>query len=369
MITTGYIRFAAITVFVICALSACSPQPSKAFTETAEAAPLGNDADGAELYSLHCAACHGENGFGGIGIPLALPDFLENATNNYLIQTIRIGRPGRVMPSFWHLSQEEILAIVKHIRSWHPKEPSFTEVPVRGDPVNGEILFARHCAKCHGPNGEGGIGTGVSFSTPRNLPILAPALNNPGYLAAASDQMMKIALMNGREGTPMESFLKKGLSEQDINDLVTFVRSFQGRATVEFTTLDIIAAEAILATKSPYSFEKTVDNVKSAITHKNLSVIREQNFLDGFFPENEVNPRQRIIHFGNFALLTNSLARDPRLGLFLPNRIVVAEHSGVVQVMTNNPEHLSALFNNASLDSLNKNLHQIYTEILEEATR
>ncbi|MGE5026856.1 MAG: c-type cytochrome, partial [Betaproteobacteria bacterium] len=29
--------------------------------------------DGAKLYSRNCAACHGKNGGGGIGVPLSLP--------------------------------------------------------------------------------------------------------------------------------------------------------------------------------------------------------------------------------------------------------------------------------------------------------
>ena len=76
--------------------------------------------DGARLYAQHCAACHGAQGKGGVGVPLALPDFLAQANDNYLRQTIRLGRPGRVMPAFMQLSDAEVNAIVGYLRALAP---------------------------------------------------------------------------------------------------------------------------------------------------------------------------------------------------------------------------------------------------------
>ena len=76
--------------------------------------------DGARLYAQHCAACHGAQGKGGVGVPLALPDFLAQANDNYLRQTIRLGRPGRVMPAFAQLSDAEVNAIVGYLRALAP---------------------------------------------------------------------------------------------------------------------------------------------------------------------------------------------------------------------------------------------------------
>ena len=100
-------------------------------------------------------------------------------------------------------------------------------------------LYARKCAACHGANVEGGKGTGVTFSRPRDLPVIAPALNNTGFLSAAPDMMIKTVLMNGREGTPMPSFLKQGLSEKDIDDIVAYVRSFENQKPLEEDTQDM----------------------------------------------------------------------------------------------------------------------------------
>ncbi|MBI3562952.1 MAG: c-type cytochrome [Gammaproteobacteria bacterium] len=51
-----------------------------------------------KLYSRHCAACHGVEGNGGVGVPLSLADLHAVVDDVYLRQTIRYGRPGRIMP-------------------------------------------------------------------------------------------------------------------------------------------------------------------------------------------------------------------------------------------------------------------------------
>ena len=186
--------------------------------------------DGAALYKQHCSVCHGDDGRGGVGVPLSLSSFIDSVSDEYLRITIRVGRPGRIMPSFPKLSEAQVNAIVEHMRSWS-KAPAVTRntEPVKGDAKNGEALFAKHCAQCHGEDGKGGTGTGVTFSRKRELPIIAPALNNPGFLAAATDSMIKDTLIYGREGTPMTSSLVAGLSEEDVNDVVSYIRSFEKR--------------------------------------------------------------------------------------------------------------------------------------------
>ncbi len=72
--------------------------------------------DGGVLYATHCAACHGDTGKGGVGVPLSLPSFLDSVDDRFLQLTIRHGRPGRVMPAFSTLSDAQIAAIVNYIR-------------------------------------------------------------------------------------------------------------------------------------------------------------------------------------------------------------------------------------------------------------
>lgn len=330
--------------------------------------PVGAaSASGAQLYAQHCSVCHGEQGSGGVGVPLALPGFLASVDDAYFGKTIRLGRPGRVMPAFTRLSDDEIGALIGHIRSWQKDAaPSFKPHSVSGDVKQGAELFAQHCASCHGDKGQGGQGTGVTFSRPRDLPIIAPALNNPGFLAAASDGMIKATLMNGRAGTPMRSFLKQGLSEQDINDVVSFVRNF---STAESTrTVDVGTEPATLVMESPYSLDETVAAVKRAAVGKNFRLIRDQYLEEGLFSPQQQNPAQVVIYFCNFKFLYDALALDPRIGLFLPCRVTVVEQDGKVFVMTINPKRLSHLFNNAELDRACEEMYQVYADILEEAT-
>ncbi len=326
--------------------------------------------DGARLYERHCSACHGLNGQGGVGIPLALPSFQAAVEDDFLFTTIREGRPGRVMPSFQSLSDAQVNAIVQHIRGWAPKRKdgaaSATVKPAYGHPERGKSLFAQHCATCHGANGEGGHGTGVTFSRPRDLPIMAPALNNPGFLAAASDQMIKKTLMEGRDGTPMVSFLKVGLKERDIDDIVSYIRSMEKAPLHWKYDRD---EEPTLVMESSYDLATTVENIKRAAVGMNFRIIRTQNLEDGLFPEDEQSGKQVIVYFCNFNFINQALSLDPRVGLFLPCRITAVEgEDGRVQLMAINPKYMSRLYNNAELDDACQEMTDIYREIMDEAT-
>lgn len=344
----------ALGLFVVFVLSGLS---------SAQATPAG-----AKLYAQNCAACHGESGTGGIGVPLALPSFQATIDDNYLHKTIRHGRPGRVMPAFTQLKDDEVDAIVKYIRSWNNgKAATFSTQPVKGDPVHGKQLFAAHCAACHGPDGEGGNGTGVTFSRPRDLPIMPPALHNPGFLASANDAMIKNVLIQGRAGTPMVSFLKAGLPVRDIDDIVSYVRSFEQEPLAQSAKI-LSVEKPIILRESPYDLKTTVENVKQAITTHNFFFGREQSLEYGLTTPDKTDPHQVVLYFCNIGLLNKALSVDPRVGLFLPCRITVVERQGKVLLMSVNPEVLSNLFNNSELNEMCKQMRQNYIDIMEEAT-
>ncbi len=340
-------------------------------TATARAA-----VDGEELFARHCSACHGSNGNGGVGVPLALPSFINSVDDEYLSKTIRIGRPGRIMPGFVELDDAQVTAITAYLRSWATKPaPARDNTVVKGDVKHGQVLFSSHCAQCHGEKGKGGKGTGVTFSRKRDLPIIAPALNNPGFLAAATDSMIRNTVLHGREGTPMNAASKAGLSKKDVNDLVAYVRSFadayQKPAYQQSGHQQQISQpteeDAVIVMESPYSLAETVENVKLAITNQNFTLVRT-DFLDhGLVTEGKENKNQVVLHFCNFRFLFDALVIDPRVGMFLPCRVTVVESAGKVSVMAINPLRLSKLFNNDELDEACKHMHEIYTAILEDA--
>ena len=320
---------------------------------------------GADLFENNCAVCHGEKGKGGTGVPLALPDFQRQVSDQFLYTTIRRGRPGRVMPAFTRLSDAEVHQIIEYIRSFtHVKKPEQNTARIHGNVEHGKQLFAQDCAACHGDHGQGGKGTGVTFSRPRDLPILAPALNNPGFLASATDTMIKQTLLEGREGTPMNPFKGKKVKDQDINDIVSYVRSFekgQKPSTSEKEPLTIVY-------EAHDTVDHIVENIKRAVVGKNFRVIRVQTLDNGFVPKDKESKKEVIVYFCNFDLLNQALAIDPRVGLFLPCQVTVYEQHGVVKVAAINPKRLSHLFNNNELDKLCEQMHQIYIDILDEAT-
>jgi cytochrome c oxidase cbb3-type subunit 3 len=323
--------------------------------------------DGAALYASHCAACHGDKGSGGVGVPLSLPSFINGVDDRFLATTIRYGRPGRVMPAFSALSDAQVNAIVDFMRSWSKQPaPVYSSTPVSGDAQHGEALFATHCAGCHGARGEGGKGTGITLSRHRDQPIIAPALNNSGFLRAATDAMIRHTLQFGREGTPMRPFLEQGLSEQDIDDLVSYMRSLEGKVDSEAGTK--AAESAVITVESPYTLEETVDNLKQAIISQNFVLIRTDTLEHGLIEKGQENTQQAILHFCNFKFLYEALAVDPRVGMFLPCRVTVTEQDGKVIISTINPLYLSHLFNNAELDEYCKRMRAVYMEILQEAT-
>lgn len=325
---------------------------------------------GDELYATHCSSCHGKEGKGGVGVPLALPSFLNSVSNEYLTKTIRHGRPGRIMPAFNVLSDAQVSAIVEHVRGWSDKPvPAEDTTVIKGNAENGKKLFASHCAACHGADGGGGKGTGVTFSRKRELPIIAPALNNSGFLAAASDVMLRDTITFGREGTPMTSMLVAGLSEKDIDDIVTYIRSFEKSAAELDKAINGNGdGSPVIMVDSPYDLEETVANLEQAITDQNFTLIRTDYLEYGLVEEGKENKKQVMLHFCNFDFLFKALSVDPRVGMFLPCRVTVIEKDGKVQVSTINPKRLSKLFNNHELEQYCEEMFEVYTTLLEDAT-
>jgi cytochrome c oxidase cbb3-type subunit 3 len=188
---------------------------------------------GMELYAENCAACHGDSGRGDYGLPLNLQSFLRIADIDYLISSIRHGRPIRGMPAFGDegMSADDMRAIALFIKSWQ-YEPSIElpAGPITGDLDEGRALFEGLCTGCHGLSGEGGPNVGGGHVIGAVSGIGGPALADPGFLMSATDAYIKATLMYGRVGTPMGAYLKgrQGfveLREEEINSIVVYLRS------------------------------------------------------------------------------------------------------------------------------------------------
>lgn len=87
-----------------------------------------------------------------------------------------------------------------------------------GDAVRGAELYATYCSLCHGEEGEG-------YKADQ-----ANALSHPEFLATATDEFLRHALVRGRPGTTMSAWhVDAGgpLEDNDITDLVALMRSWQ----------------------------------------------------------------------------------------------------------------------------------------------
>jgi mono/diheme cytochrome c family protein len=187
--------------------------------------------DGTTLYGTFCAACHGPSGQGmrypGMAAFPAIGnrDFLERASDYFIREAIRRGRPGRRMPAWGELEgglrPREIDALVVFLREMGGVDrPHPDERPrrwVRADPGRGRPLYIRNCAPCHGERGEGREGT---------------SLANSAFLETATDTYLIETIRNGRRGTSMPAYgepspVRQLLSQGEIESIVAHIRSWE----------------------------------------------------------------------------------------------------------------------------------------------
>ncbi|MBC9784209.1 c-type cytochrome [Heliobacterium chlorum] len=170
---------------------------------------------GHELYKTNCASCHGEDGKGVKGVKAATLNnegFLKIASDDYILKSMRAGRFNQNMTAFDHtkIPDEKAQLIIKNIRSWRPdiQPQELKNERIVGDPVKGEAYYKQVCAACHGPNGEGGIGSSIT---------------DPGFLNAATDEFILKSVTTGRPGTSMPAYP----DTQELRNTISFLRSKQ----------------------------------------------------------------------------------------------------------------------------------------------
>jgi cytochrome c oxidase cbb3-type subunit 3 len=94
----------------------------KTLTVLQEQWPLGDPAQGAAVYSTNCAACHGVQGGGGIGLPLNPSQFIQSQSNADLLSFLQAGRPGTAMAGFKdRLPETDLANVIAFLRLWQPE--------------------------------------------------------------------------------------------------------------------------------------------------------------------------------------------------------------------------------------------------------
>ena len=200
-----------------------TPVPS-AVSDAQVATPVPVDANpgtlaGKEMYQALCSPCHGKDmkGYAADNAPsLITQTFLESATDEFLVRSITTGRPGTSMAAYGKglggpLDDAAIKRLVGYLREQGPA-PMTLPLVGAGDPKQGEPLYVKHCATCHGDK-----------TTRRENIHLA----NMMFQAQAQDPFIKYAIVNGRPGTKMAAFGAIGavLTDKQIDHVVAYVRS------------------------------------------------------------------------------------------------------------------------------------------------
>jgi len=176
------------------------------------------------LYSAKCAGCHSADGSGtSIAPPLNSAALRDKKNDVELQRLIANGVAGTLMAGWQQaLTAEQINDLVSLVRYWG-EIPAGTipkiEIPIASTDAGviaaGQDLFGQVCATCHNTNGQG--------------KRIAPALNVQSFLKTKNDQAIKAIISQGVPNTRMPTWAGR-LSEAEINNLVSFIRSWEATA-------------------------------------------------------------------------------------------------------------------------------------------
>jgi mono/diheme cytochrome c family protein len=182
---------------------------------------------GQDLFTIHCASCHGDFGEGGpnparpddVIAPISTAEYLRTRDNFTLASIIAQGQPNFGMSPFGSnfggpLDDEQIDAIVAFMRSWENDPPVDLPPQVAVSPtvsLSAEEIFIDLCAQCHGENGIG---------------VTGPSLRDPDFLSMNSQQEIFDTISNGHEATAMISWGEL-LSDEQIQGLTEFILQFE----------------------------------------------------------------------------------------------------------------------------------------------
>lgn len=190
--------------------------------------------EGNQGYALFCVACHGPEGkgkeyvAGRFGVPtIANEDFQSVASDDYLLFTIVEGRGGRMMASWAsrvsRLQGRELRTIAAALRRWRPPFRATESIlKAGGSRTEGEEVFRRACAQCHGARGEGDLAKGIG---------------NADFLALASDRFLLETIIRGRSNTAMPSWSR--LTDRELGGVMVFLRSLQVAPTRAETPMQV----------------------------------------------------------------------------------------------------------------------------------
>ena len=147
------------------------------------------------------------------------------------LKSLKEGVPGTSMPPWGRvLTDEQRGAVLTYVFQTFVREPrrelKERKVPEQ-NPVSstaesihrGEDIFLQRCTGCHGRKADGKGPNSLDISPrPRNL-------RNSAFVNSVNDHRLFDSILYGVQGTAMPSWIDYGLSQNDVGDLINFVRS------------------------------------------------------------------------------------------------------------------------------------------------
>lgn len=184
-----------------------------------------------KLFTVNCSGCHGKDGRGGAARALNDPLYQALVKKERLIDVISKGVRGVAMPAFAKsaggmLTDQQVGILAEEMQKRWSKPAEFTNVTLPeyagelGDAARGEAAFQTFCGSCHGPDGKGVAKKGGSVV-------------NPAYLALATDQALRLAVIVGRADLGKPDFRGyvpgRPMLPQEIADVVAWLASHRER--------------------------------------------------------------------------------------------------------------------------------------------
>jgi mono/diheme cytochrome c family protein len=208
--------------------------------------------DGKQLFTQHCASCHGPQGTGdGPAAQYVYPkprDFTRGVfkvrstpdgtmpTDQDLFDTLTRGMPGSPMPSFAFLSDADRQALVAYIKTLITRKSDTPAIPIKvgqEPPVTpasiaaGRDWYAKmQCFKCHGETGKGDGPSANTLKDSWDYPIKVRDFTTGIYVGGPTDRDLYLRFTTGMTGTPMPSFQEQ-LTDEQRWQLVHYVQSLR----------------------------------------------------------------------------------------------------------------------------------------------
>jgi ubiquinol-cytochrome c reductase cytochrome c subunit len=190
--------------------------------------------EGARLFAVGCASCHGpqgegtENGPSLVGVGAAAVDFMLSTGRMPLSDPDQ--EPTRQAPEY---SPAQIEALVTFVGSLGPGGDAIPFVsPEAGDLSLGRDLYSANCLACHGAGGQGAsVGGGqIAPSLQRATPVqVAEAVRiGPGPMPPFSDQLIDQRELNSLVRYVMDLRTESNPGGLDLGRVGPVVEGFVG---------------------------------------------------------------------------------------------------------------------------------------------